>query len=559
MDAQALRLLRHMRSAQAWEYMDRGSVKIVALILLALAITGVGALVHATGGIKFVYSHAMYVPVVLAGLVFRSPGGVLAGIAGGLMLGPYMPIDTITGELQKPVNWLYRMFFFSLIGGLSGFLFAVMREHILRTQWVSERNVHTGLPNRMFLERVLRQELGKGTLSPEFLVIVVNIDNYLEIINTLGPDVSKPLMTAVFERINGCLPAPSLLCQYHTDRFVAVTRSDSSRTIVSSITSVLRRSFEVTDIHVYVDASIGMAEFPLHGDEPEELIQKASIAMHASMTRGQAWSIYDNHADQANRETLTLLGLIPEAVAAGEFRLYCQPKLRLADRSYSGAEMLMRWRHPVRGDIPPGQFIPHAERTSLIHLLTKWTLEESFRHLTQWSKAIPGIQVSVNLTARDLGDPDLPKQIENLARHHALRPDSIEFEITETGIVSDQKSAAALLQVIKSCGFRVAIDDFGTGQSSLQYLKNLPIDNLKIDQAFVRNLLTDHRDQSIVKTVIAMAQGLGLEVTAEGVEDLETIEYLAELGCTHAQGYAIARPFPAEDLTAWINNQARPR
>jgi len=550
------RLLQHLRDADHWDFLDRPVARFAALVLLALMIAGVGMLVHATGGIKYVYSHAMYLPIIVAGLMFRTPGGVLAGIIGGLVLGPYMPIDTVTGEPQQTLNWLYRAFFFCMVGGLAGYLFAAMRAQISRTQWMSERNVHTGLPNRIYLERMLRSALHRKTLAPEFMVIVVNVDNYLEIINTLSPEISQPLMMAVYERINARLPPSSLLCQYHNDRFVAITRGDDSRATAQNITTALRRSFDVTGIHVYVDASIGIAQFPLHGHEPEELIQKASIAMHASMKKGRPFSIYDTGSDQSNRETMALLGLIPDAVAAGEFRLYCQPKLRLTDRVYTGAEVLMRWRHPVRGDIPPGHFIPHAERTSLIHLLTGWALEETFKHLSQWRVQIPGIQVAVNLTARDIGDPDLPQLINRLTREYALQPDTIEFEITETGILSDWQSAAELLNLIKSHGFRIAIDDFGTGQSSLQYLKHLPIDTLKIDQAFIKNLSGDRRDQTIVKTVIAMAHSLGLEVTAEGVEDLPAIEYLASHGCTHAQGYAIARPFPAQELTSWIQSRA---
>jgi diguanylate cyclase (GGDEF)-like protein len=550
---------RASRISQLWIYADRDAIRIAAFVLLAALIAAVGVLVHLTGGIKYVYSHAMYLPVVLAGAMFRTFGGVLAGVAGGLVLGPWMPIDTASGELQEPFNWLYRMFFFCLIGALSGFLFAAMREHVARIQWLSEHDVHTGLPNRMYLERALRAELGGESLAPGFLVIVVNVENYLEIINTLGPDVGKPLMGAIYERVASCLPETALLCQYHTDRFVAVRGSDDAAQVARDITLAMRRSFEVADIHVYVDASIGMARFPLHGHECEELIQKASIAMHASMKQGLPWSTYDHRLDQTNRETLTLLGLIPAAIAAGEFRLHCQPKLRLSDGSCSGAEVLMRWQHPLRGDIPPASFIPHAERTSLIHLLTRWVIEEAFGHLARWVADIPDIQVAINLTARDLGDPDLPRFIDAQARKHALDPANIEFEITETGILADQQSAAQLLQVIKSYGFRIAVDDFGTGQSSLQYLKNLPIDSLKIDQGFVRNLLHDVQDQSIVKTVIAMAHSLGMEVTAEGVEDAAVLEYLAALGCTHAQGYAIARPFPAEQLTAWIGERATRR
>jgi EAL domain-containing protein (putative c-di-GMP-specific phosphodiesterase class I) len=172
-----------------------------------------------------------------------------------------------------------------------------------------------------------------------------------------------------------------------------------------------------------------------------------------------------------------------------------------------------------------------------------------------WVTDMPDLQVSINLTARDLGDPDLPQFIDDLAARYTLNPRQVEFEITESGFLGDQDSAARLLQVIKRRGFRLAVDDFGTGQSSLQYLKALPVDHLKIDQAFVRNLLTDRRDQSIVKTVIALAQGLGLEVTAEGVEDPAAIEYLAAQGCDHAQGYAIARPFPAEELLGWIGSR----
>ncbi len=555
MDAQT-RVWRHLRTAQSWEFIDHRVTRVVGFILVVLLIAGVGQFVYVTGGIKYVYSHAMYLPVVLAGLVFRASGGVLAGMVAGMVLGPYMPIDTVSGELQQPVNWLYRTLFLCLAGGFSGLLFAVMSEQIKRTLWVSERDAHTGLPNRMFLERRLRNWQRRRAIDPESIIVVINVDNYLEIINTLGHDLSTPLMKAIFERIKSCLPPHSLLCQYHTDRFVAVANSAGMPGDVQNITAVLRRSFNVNNVHVYADTSLGIAQSPLHGLTLEELIHKASIAMHASMKKGRPYSIYNNKIDHANRETLTLLGLIPNALANGEFSLYCQPKLRLSDRVFSGAEMLMRWRHPERGDIPPGHFIPFAERTSLIHLLTRWALEESMRHLTRWKTELPDIQVSVNLTARDLSDPELPQLIDRLARQYALKPRSIEFEITETGILSDEKSAAEVLQVIKSYGFRIAIDDFGTGQSSLRYLKNLPIDNLKIDRTFVSNLLTDRRDQAIVNAVIAMAKSLDLEITAEGIEDPAAIEYLAAHGCTHAQGYAIARPFPADQLAAWVRSGA---
>lgn len=553
MDAQN-RVWRHMRNAQAWEYIDHRVTKLVAFMLVLILMASIGRLVYATGGIKYVYSHAMYLPIVLAGLIFRAPGGVLAGMVGGLVLGPYMPIDTLSGELQQPVNWLYRTLFFSLIGGFSGFLFAVMSAQIKRTLQALERDVHTGLPNRMYLEHRLHYRQRRRAIDPESIIVVINVDNYLEIINTLGPALSTPLMIAIYERIKACLPPHSLLCQYHTDRFVAVVHSDGMPGDVQTITAVLRRSFNVNNVHVYADTSMGVAQSPLHGETPEELIHKASIAMHTSMKKGRPYSIYNTKTDQANRETLTLLGLIPNAITNGEFSLYCQPKLRLSDRVFSGAEMLIRWQHPQLGEISPVQFIPHAERTSLIHLLTRWTLEASLQHLARWIVEIPDIQVSVNLTARDLSDPELPQVIDRLARQYELKPRSIEFEITETGILSDEKSAAEVLQVIKSYGFRIAVDDFGTGQSSLRYLKNLPIDNLKIDRAFIKNLMTDRRDQSIVNAIISMAKNLDLEVTAEGIEDEGAIEYLAAHGCTHAQGYAIARPFPAEQLTTWIRN-----
>jgi EAL domain-containing protein (putative c-di-GMP-specific phosphodiesterase class I) len=261
--------------------------------------------------------------------------------------------------------------------------------------------------------------------------------------------------------------------------------------------------------------------------------------------------MYDASIDAASTQTLSLLTELRQAVELGELRLYLQPKLALDNGRVAGAEALVRWQHPQRGLVPPMQFIPFAEQTGFIRVLTMWVFEEAAR---QWLALVAQgmtLTLSVNLSTRDLLDQDLPQKFDALLTQHRVPAEAFCLEITESAIMDDPQRALNTLNRLSALGFKLSIDDFGTGYSSLAYLKRLPVDELKIDKSFVLSMETDVDDAKIVRSTIDLAHNLGLTVVAEGVENAKAWDLLRELNCDQAQGYHMGKPMPATDFVRW--------
>jgi EAL domain-containing protein (putative c-di-GMP-specific phosphodiesterase class I) len=301
-----------------------------------------------------------------------------------------------------------------------------------------------------------------------------------------------------------------------------------------------------------------MAVAPEHGTEAESLLRHADSAVHAARKLGGGASVvYSPQCEPYDPSQLALLGELRRALDGNELHLHYQPKVDLKTRSGVGAEALLRWSHPKRGFVPPGEFIPLAEQTGLIRPLTRWVLDRAAGEARGWQREGRGMPVAVNVSARSLQDGRIVEDVERALQAHDLRPGSLQIEVTESAVMTDATQAADVLTLLTSKGVAVSIDDFGTGYSSLGLLRRLPVHELKIDKSFVLGMAGDGgEDTAIVRSTADLAHNLGLTVVAEGVEDQWTLDLLGTLGCDEAQGYHIARPMPSPDLMTWVRSGA---
>jgi EAL domain-containing protein (putative c-di-GMP-specific phosphodiesterase class I)/GGDEF domain-containing protein len=520
------------------------------MVTLSGLILATAWVVYATGGIRFSFSHFMYVPIVVSGFAFGVTGGSVAALAAGFLLGPYMPINTVTGEMQEPLNWIYRIAFFLFVGTIAGTFSQLVRRHLRELQWLHEHHEDTGLLNLSGLLKQLDEMMqGAPKAGQRLMVSVTQLNTFLEIQNTLGIGFGKQVLDQVIERARSMLPAGSLIALIQPDRIATIVKSESGNQVTRERTEgAVNDSFLVDGVPIHVEASVGVAHFPAHGRTAEELLQKASIAMHWSTLNKSAISVYDAANDRSSRDNLMLLGSLPAALERGELEVWHQAKVALALGTVTGTEALLRWRHPTRGMIPPGTFIPQVEETTLINPVTHTVIAAAFQDAGHWQTAGHRIRVSVNLSVRNLRDRML---LEVLAQHldkNGLQPENIELEVTESAVMADPENCIRLIAQLRSRGFGVSIDDFGVGHSSLAYLQKLRVSALKIDMAFIRTLDTDESNQKIVRAILHLAKSLDLETVAEGVETMPVASLLREWGCDYGQGYVFHRPAPSQDL-----------
>ncbi|MDP9123921.1 MAG: GGDEF domain-containing phosphodiesterase, partial [Pseudomonadota bacterium] len=324
-----------------------------------------------------------------------------------------------------------------------------------------------------------------------------------------------------------------------------------AQAVALRIEQALEQPLVIGEHKVDMGAGIGIACWPQHADDDDTLLVRAEMAMYAAKQRSNGPVTYDPAIDATSAQTLTLISELRQAVDRNELRLYLQPKLALDDRRVVGAEALVRWQHPQRGLVPPAHFIPFAEQTGFIRILTMWVFEEAARHWQTLADEGLQLRLSVNLSTRDLLDLDLPQKFASLLARHGVPAAAFCLEITESAIMDDPQRALATLDALSAMGFKLSIDDFGTGYSSLAYLKRLPVDELKIDQSFVRNMQSDRDDEMIVRSTIDLAHNLGIMVVAEGVETAAAWNLLRDLKCDQAQGYHMGRPMPVTEFSAW--------
>jgi diguanylate cyclase (GGDEF)-like protein len=418
----------------------------------------------------------------------------------------------------------------------------------------------TGLPNRVQFRDAVRDAIAAANAQPAggstmIAVIMLDLDRFKHVNDVLGYRVGDLLLGRVGERLSQqMVRGGDLVARLGGDEFAVLLR-DGNESLAQSVAARIGAAFDeplkLEEHTVDMGAGIGIACWPHHAADADVLLSRAEVAMYAAKRRTQGPLMYDASFDAASAQTLSLLTELRQAVERGELRLYLQPKLSLDSGRISGAEALVRWAHPTRGLVPPMEFIPFAEQTGFIRVLTMWVFEEAARHWLALRAEGLSLALSVNLSTRDLLDPDLPQKFDALLVKHGVPAEAYCLEITESAIMDDPARALATLNKLSGLGFRLSIDDFGTGYSSLAYLKRLPVDELKIDKSFVMSMEKDLDDAKIVRSTIDLAHNLGLTVVAEGVENVKAWDMLRELQCDEAQGFHMGKPMPAIDFITW--------
>ena len=398
----------------------------------------------------------------------------------------------------------------------------------------------------------------EGDQAQPFL-IAVHLNNFLDIQNTFGASFAEELLKEICARGRSLLPPDLPMAVIQPDRLAAAFKNDLEwRQLRVEIEVDFRAPYVIDGVPIHVDFVIGAAEFATHARTAEELLQKASIAMHTAASHARPFHLYESETDLTSRDNLVLLGRIPAALANNEFVIWHQAKVSLATGEVRGSEALLRWQCPGRGMVMPGDFIPQAEKSILINDLTHWVVKAALADMAAWKARGHVLSVAINLSVRNLRDQALFETLDETVSQHGIDPRLVELEITEGTVMDDFDFCAQLVSRLRGRGYRVAIDDFGTGHSSLAYLKNLPVSAIKIDQSFVKRLTHDANDQKIVQTILGLANALDLETVAEGIEDGGALALLRDWGCTFGQGFHIHRPAPSAEFLTWMEGQ-RPR
>jgi diguanylate cyclase len=335
-----------------------------------------------------------------------------------------------------------------------------------------------------------------------------------------------------------------------------IATGEGAVAVAKKLQAALEEPFQLDGLTVDVEASIGVALYPDHGNDPEELLQRADIAMYRAKETHAGYMLFDPKQDQHSPKRLALLGELRRALEQRQLLLHYQPKVAAHTGQILGVEALVRWQHPDHGLLGPGEFVPLAERTGLIVPLTHYVLDEALRQCRQWRDAGHELPVAVNVSARRLLDLEFPDEVGDLLARHQVPARLLVVELTESTIMADPIHALEILGRLNAMGVELSIDDFGTGYSSMAYLKNLPVHELKVDRSFVSQMLRNSSDAVIVHSTVDLGRNLGLRVVAEGVENSLTLQQLDLLGCHAVQGYHISRPVDAGELTAWLERQA---
>ncbi|HEX8845408.1 MAG TPA: EAL domain-containing protein [Pyrinomonadaceae bacterium] len=424
-----------------------------------------------------------------------------------------------------------------------------------KIQYLAYHDTLTGLPNRVSFEERLAEAITRAEeTSAPLAVMFLSLDRFKKFNDTLGHIVGDQLLRSVAGRLSASMREGDTLARFASDEFAFLLNGTNNAEAVAEMAgnfqSVLETPFEVDDQELYVTASLGIGLYPHDAPDAQGLLKNAGAALYrAKQLGGHNYQFYTADMNERALKRLALENQMRWALERKEFRVYYQPQISLDTGQVTGMEALARWQHPEMGLISPSEFIPLAEDTGLIEPLGEWVLRTACAQTKAWQDVgFRDLHVAVNLSPRQFQQPDLLSMIERQLRETGLNPGCLELEVTESSVMKNTESAISTLSELKAMGIKISIDDFGSGYSSLSYLKHLPIDVLKIDQSFVRDMTADPKDAAIVMAIVQLAHSLQLKVNAEGVETEEQLRFLRLLRCDEMQGYLFCEPIPGEEF-----------
>lgn len=429
------------------------------------------------------------------------------------------------------------------------------QEYLGRLQSIAFRDEVTGLPNRSRLLEILAEDIANAGVVPQVLVIIhIRLKRMFELNNILGIEATDRLICSIADTMVKAVGDHGIIARARRDEFICLFRTGIAtveQERVAKRLNQVRFAYQIDDYHLHIEHTNGVACFPADAQDAESLLKRAEQAMLQAQFALKEVAFYDARQEQQFVRRHLLFGKLHQALQGNALSLFYQGQIDFATGCVVGVEALARWHDPLNGYISPAEFIPIAEKSGLIKPFTLWVLRTAFGQLAAWQKIGLNITLSVNLSARSVIDPDLVHDIQRLAQEFGLSPANIMLELTESSFVNSPDVAMDTICKLHRLGFRQSIDDFGTGYSSLSYLKNLKVDELKIDQSFVRSLGEANGSQATVQSTIQLAHNLNLKVVAEGIETPQIEQQLRAMGCDYGQGYLFCKPMPAKEFYRW--------
>ena len=531
--------------------------KIISIAVISMLIISSWIYIIFLGKQSYIHLHLLYIATIIASIIFKLSGGLLIGLTNGIILGPISSWQ-LNGNIFKINSWIGGFFLSLMVGIISGGLLEILNDKVNKLAQQGYYNQITNLPNKQSLHMKLKRSINfNKIIDKEFVLLTISIDNFADIFSIIDYRQSDDFLRKVAQHFSEYLGDDDKLYHSHNNKFNILLYNYNKTEALNwtkKYSAFLQEPVMFNGIPVYLKTSIGLASYPEHSNEGDEIVNKSYVAMNKARANNLNYRWYHSNTDKISQQNFLLLGDVKEALRKEEFELHYQPKVDIKENKIVGLEALIRWNYPGRGYIPPNQFIPQVEQTGLINSLTSWVLEQAIKDWIKMKEAGFELDISINITARNLHDPDFIADIESILNKYDINPSFLEFEITERDIMEKFSQTKKVLNNIVRLGINISLDDFGTGHSSLAYLKYLPNETIKIDRAFIKDILIDDKDRIITKTAVKMAHLLNKTVVAEGVEDRQSIEVLKEMGCDMVQGYYISKPKSLCDIKDWFES-----
>ena len=520
------------------------------LILIIMSLPLVYFIVYFTGGIKYVYSHSMYIPIILAGLYYGPIIGGSVALLAGILLGPLMPIDTITSEMQHPLNWIYRLLIFVLLGTIIGYVSDKLRKNAQKIENLMSVNQETSVPNINNLKLIF-ETMGNNTKYSIFTVLISNNHN---IIDVLGIDVYYELIHNIYIDLKNNLSKHSKIIQAENNKLWVLIPFTDLNLDLGVLINALSNSKQIRNIPLYIDYSIGGSVYFVDTKQKNPSIFKDSDISARSAHNNNLLYVLDSQERFKRRNEFDLLATFTESLNNGNIFLEYQPIMDLNTMKTYAFEALIRWNHPERGLVSPVEFIPLVEETKLIHILTDWVLTNALAKTKEMSDLGYKVPISINLSVKNLYDPYFFERTISIIDKSNVPFDLIILELTESTLMLNPNKSKQILQRFFDLGITISLDDFGSGYSSLAYLTQFPLNIIKIDRYFMNNILTDKSMISILQSIIELSKSLGHKVVVEGTETKDVVDLVKSLNSDYAQGYYFSKPLSSNATTEWFIN-----
>ncbi|MDL0433843.1 bifunctional diguanylate cyclase/phosphodiesterase [Marinobacter sp. TBZ242] len=515
-------------------------------------------LVYFTGGTGYAYPYVILLPILLSTAWFGLPGATLGAVAGGLLIGPLMPLDVSTDTYQTIDNWLARIAFFLLIGVFSAGILQSLRLANQRHLHALEIDHKTGLGTQAALNRDLKRLLRRTSQDnpPSSAILLVRMQDLWEILQSMGADTAEQVVKDLANQITQNIEIPHQVYRFSKSELAILFSVESQEEVdrqekVGAVFDIAKRVGEeetvVKGIPFRVQIVAGSYLIRDNDQNPEIVINRARTGLSVAIENNVPYRRYDPMFDQKTAERVQLIARVRDGLVKQQFQLFYQPKICMRTGRHVGSEALLRWFDQDNKMVMPGLFMPKVESTSLIDPVTRFVIAKACENI----KSHNLMSVSINFAIDNLMNSALIEELGRIVASYGVSPESLEIEITEGALIRDPEQAKTAVRTLRDQGFKVSLDDFGTGYSSFQYLTHLPLSGLKIDRAFVENLETSADARTIMESMISMAKALKLEVTVEGIETEEQRKIVTDLGADLVQGFHYSRPLPLTVYQQW--------